>query len=269
MFNDFSINLFNENKVVLNLLLIKNEKENIYSDDKAENIFTDTSYINYKLVSVDKIVSLGTEYLYKVNYSNKIKGYIHTNDCLVFIPKESEQIRFKDNVQFHNDLNDYFELKTDIFDEAKYKICYSKNRIVYNNRIYEGIYLADKFLGFFKSTDLYKLIKIARDFNIIEECTLFKDSFLSREVLITKPSKTILRSSMIIKELGIVRFKLNGKNLWMDIKNTDLILDDGYSQPLSISDALITSIIYQYHEKLEKSHRYYHKFLTQELQKKG
>lgn len=269
MFNDFSIKLFNENNTILNILILKKIKENIYSDNKADNVYSDTSYINYKLAAVEEIVNLGTDFLYKVNYSNKIKGYIHTNDCLLFLPKEREQIRFKDDVQYLNNLNRNFDLKSDKFGEAKYKICYSKSRVLYENEIFESIYFGDIFIGFFKTADLYKLTKLARNFKIVEESTLYKDSFLSREALITKPTKTTFKSTMVIKELDLVRFKLNGKNLWMDLKHTDLIQDGTYPHILTPSDTLIQSIVFQYKDKLEKSHEYYYKLLTQELRKKG
>src|SRR5699024_594489 len=107
----------------------------------------------------------------------------YNNDCLVFLPKESEQIRFKDNVEFLNNLNLKFDLKTETFDEAKYKICYSKESVLYNNEVYESIYYADIFLGFFKTDNYYKLTRIVKDFKVLQECTLFKDSFMTREVL--------------------------------------------------------------------------------------
>lgn len=268
MFNELSMHLFNESNAIFNVIVTKPEFESIYSDDLGENKLTGISSINFKLVNVEKVIKQQNTYMYKINYNNKIIGYIHSNDCLLFLPKENEQVRFKQKVNVENIINSQLNLNGEVFEEAKYKICYSRNSIIYNDEIYESVYFADRLVGFFTTSDLYKLKKVEEKFEITEETNLYKDSFMLKEVINKKPSKTIYNSSMVIYELNIVRFKINGKNLWMSMECTDLVLKNTNFNLSTPSELLIKSIIFQYEDKLDKSHMYYVKILNQELSRK-
>lgn len=262
-FNDISRNLFNESNVYCNLIVIEKEDFNIYGDIRKNIIVGETKDINYKVVTVEKFVLIESEYYCKIIFNN-IEGYFKPVSSVYIIPKKKEQVKLNSTLKFHNELNEYLDLDESLYAEVCTKIAYSTSTVIFNKSLYEMIVYKDEVVGFLLSSDLDYLIKQTTNFRIKKKSMIYKDSSLSKQLSYIEKDSNVFCTDFVIPTKNVVRFKYDNKTGWIDISSTDLQQINSKFKLNNPSDALLQSVIFQYKNKLNKSHQYYLKIINKE-----
>lgn len=262
-FNDISRNLFNESDVYCSLIVIEKEEFNIYGDIRKDLIVGKINDINYKVVTVEKFVLIDSEYYCKINFNN-IEGYFKPLSSVFIIPKKKEQVKLNSTLKFYNELNEYLNLDKSLYDEVRTKIAYSSSTVIFNDSLYEMIVYKDEVVGFFLSSELDHLIKQTTNFRIRKNSIIYKDSSLSKQLSYIEKDSIEFCTDFVIPTKNVVRFKYENKTGWVDISSTDLQQINSKFKLNNPSDALLQSIIFQYKNKLNKSHQYYLKIINKE-----
>lgn len=266
-FHETAISLFNESDSYFQLLVFEKQDRNIYGTSNKNLIVGKLKDINYKIVIVEGITMIDSEYYYKINYINKIKGYFKPEDSIVIIPKNKEQVKLNSEVKFNNEINRHLSLNDKLFEEVINKIAYSSSYAIYNDKVFEVVVYKNEIVGFFPSIQLEHLIRYSTEFSINENTVVYKDSSLQKELLTIEDGKNKYKSDFVIPTSNSVRFKNNGTICWVSLSSTDINYNKPIFKPNNGSETLLKSIIYQYKDKLQKSHSYSLKIMKQEINK--
>lgn len=266
-FNEISINLFNESNSHFNLLVFENNNNNIYDSIEMNYIMGTVKDINYKVVTVENIELINSDYYYKINYRNKIKGYFKSESSIILLPKSKQQVKLTPELNFYNDLNRFLDIDNNLFQKVNKKIAFSSSLAIFENVLYEMVIYKNEVVGFFPSDQLEHLVRKQQVFKIISETTIYKDSSLEKEITSTKGLEKNFKSDFWLPTRNLLRFKYESLTAWVSISSTNIEKSGKNYKPKTVSDALLQSIMYQYEEKLEKSHQYYLKILNKELKK--
>lgn len=266
-FNEISLNLFNESNSYFNLLVFESTNNNIYDSIKMKNIVGTVKDINYNVVTVESIELINSNYYYKINYRNKIKGYFKSESSIILLPKSKQQVKLTPELNFNNELNRFIDLDNSLFQEINKKIAYSSSLVIFKNVLYEMVLYKNEIVGFFQSNQLEHLVRNPQLFKIISETTIYKDSSLEKKITSTEGLATEFKSDFLIPTRNILRFRYDNLIAWVSISSTNLEEVSESYKPITVSDALLKSIMYQYEEKLDKSHQYHLRILNKELRK--
>lgn len=267
-FNETAVSLFNESDSYFNLLVFEKDERNIYRNTSKNLIVGKLKDINYKIVTVEEIALIDSEYYYKINYVNKIKGYFKADDSIIIIPKDKQQVKLSSTVEFNNEINMHLSLNNSLFEEVKNKIAFSTAYAVYQDKVFEMIVYKNEIVGFFYSNQLDHLIRYSVEFNVTSESKTYKDSSMSKQLEVIGNNNTYkFRSDYIIPTKNIIRFKNNDIVNWIPISATNINYVNSNFKPDNASDTLLKSLLYQYKDKLRKSHAYSLKIMNTEIKK--
>lgn len=266
-FNDTAVSLFNESDSYFNLLVFESQDSEIYQNVNKSLISGKLQDINYKVVTVEEIVLIDSDYYYKINYLNKIKGFFKPNESIVIIPKAREQVKLDPSLEFNNKLNNYLSLSNSLFEEAGNKIAFSTSYAIFKGKVFEVVVYKNEIVGVFYSEKLDHLIKYTVDFTIGKNSKIYKDSSLKTQLSILNKTASKFRSEFVIPTKKLVRFRDNGIIKWVPVSSTDINYVKNNFRPTNASDTLIKSLLYQYKDKLRKSHSLSLEIMNKEIKK--
>lgn len=255
-FNELAVGLFNESESYFNILVFEDEECNIYGNTEKKLIVGRLKDINYKVITVEEITLINSEYYYKINYRNKIKGYFKPKDSIVLIPKVKQQVKLSASLDFNNEINTHLSLNENLFEKIKNKIVYSTSFAIYKDKVFELVVYKEEIVGFFNSSLINDLVKHSIEFRIAIGSAIYKDSFLTKLSSQISDDSNIYISDVVIPAENIVRFNNNGVLNWIPLSSTDIDYSNEKYKPVNASEALLNSIVYQYKDKLKKSHVY-------------
>src|SRR5699024_1435137 len=219
--NDLSISLFNESDTNFNLLVFENENIDLYKDKSRKILAGNVQDINFRIVTIEYINN-EEEMDFYVNYKNRLRAYFKPHNSIPIFPKEKQQVKFKENCNFHNQLNTKLKLDPKLFDSIHNKICYSISYLMQDNILYEAITYKNEVVGFFPVTELEHLIRYRAHFKIINEAIIYKDSFLTKRNKLIKEIEAEFISDFVIPSSNVVRFKYQNELNWIPIEDTNI-----------------------------------------------
>src|SRR5699024_4959654 len=260
--NEFVKDCFNKYLPHIYFLIIEDRKINIYENQDKSLIISTVKDLKYQLIKVLEIIKIENEMSFKVQLPNNKKGYFVPEKSILIIPKESKQVKISEDATLDNDLNKYINIDQAYLQENKNKIMYSKQYAIFDNKIYETLLLVDEIVGFIEQKEVNKLHRYTQEFKVVENTKTYSNNAMTKPVSIIKDYDEIFKTQYVMHKESKIRMKYNGKNLWINSKNTDLefeIMDKDYSD---LNELLIESILTQYEEKINNYHKYYNKLVS-------
>ncbi len=265
--NDFTIQLFNEHKAIINILIVEPHNQNIYSDKEKSYIAARTSDYNFKILTVREIIKIDDELYFHVEYKGKQIGFFKPVKSITLVPKYKRQININPEANFNNNLNTFLEIDQNQFEENRSRIAFSKYYAIFENQLFETIILSDELIGFLKSEEINNLFKKAKKFKVREDAMTYNDNTFTKKWKKIDASETTYTSKYIVPNEKKVKFKYSGKDVWIDENLIDIDYDILDMKLKDVNEILVESMLKQYADKMDEYHIYYNRMLAKEMKK--
>lgn len=271
--NDFTIQMFNNHKAVINILITEPLNQNIYADKEKKYISARTNDYNFKILTVREMIKVENELYFKIEYKGKKVGLFKPDNSVILIPKYKSQIKITKSAEFNNNLNKYLEVSEKHFEENRARIAFSKYYAIFQGEIFETVVLAGELLVFLKSVEINNLFKVEKNFSIKNDVMTYKNNELTKKWKPIKATSKIYTSRYVLPQEKKIKFKYGGRDAWIDENFIDIDIDIDYDiKDIEISDVnylLFETMLKNYSEKIEDYHIYYSKILKNEMKKQG
>ena len=239
-------------------LHIKEEDSNIYDQLNSDKVIGDMSTHNGTIVDVVSVSKINGSFYYKIKYKNQLIGWFNPKaDSIKYFKTKKQEIKLLEKSKIDNELNNSLEIDTIELKENWMKIFTSDFCAIFNEKIYCGVLLKDKLLGFIEINDISHFINYRNDFNFINDnINLYKDSKLEKSSI-----ENFSHSEKKYTALGGfegfdgIRVIINGKRYWIDQRNTNINVN--YPRITNIDDIIIDTLLYQLNDKVEKQNEFY------------
>lgn len=258
---------FNEHMPQANILILERNSIDIYDSKDSEIIIERSSNIQFQLLEILEIVEIEPSTHLKVKLPNGKKGYLKPIDSFIILPKKIKQVRISKDVIFNNPLNEFIGMDKTNFENNKHRVMFSSQYAIFNNEIFECLTYVDEIIAFVRPSEVNIMQRYERPFTILENTTIYRDSIMTKPVKTLQKGNKSFNSQYVILEEEKLRFKDNGKSYWLNLSDTNLIVEKEHHIYDSLDELILDSILYQYSLKLENYHKYYQKILTKEIKK--
>ncbi|WP_020006186.1 hypothetical protein [Salinicoccus albus] len=265
--NEFTMQMFNDHKTFINILIVEPHNQNIYADKEKNLISARSSDYNFKIVIAREIIEIDDELFFKIEFEGRDIGLFKPQKSILLIPKTNRQIKLNEHATFDNELNQYLELNVENYKEKNKNIMFSRYYAVYDSNIYECLTLVDEIICFMKPAEISELYRVTTEFTINKDTITYYDSRLHRKGKKVKASNKVYTTKHILPDENKVKFRYKGKDVWIKQEFLNINYNINRYRPDEINEVILSSIINQSEEKLENYHLYYDRILKKELNK--
>jgi len=239
-------------------LHIKEEDGEIFDQLNSDEVIDNILDYNDTIVDVASVSKVNDEYYYKIKYKSKLIGWFKPGPMSIkYLRTKKQEVKLLNEHAVDNELNRALQIDTEELTENWVKIFTSDFYAVFNEKLYCGILLKSKLLGFVQITDASFFVNFRKELSFTDgNVNLYKDSKLEKVIIenFDHGNKTF-RSLGGFEGFDGVRVIVDGKRYWTSQKNTDLSIDPPRIE--NLNDLVIDVILYQMKDKLEKQHEFY------------
>lgn len=234
------------------------EDSDIFDQLNSDNVTGNISKYNDTIVDVLSVSKVNEKYYYKVSYKNKLIGWFSPNSHSVeYFRTKKQEVKLLQDEAINNELNEVLKIDTDELRENWIKIFISDFYAVFNEKIYCGILLKDKLLGFVELSKVSFFVSYRNEFNFTgKSVNLYKDSKLEKITV-----ESFNHNDKLYKSLGGfesfdgIRVMIDGQRYWVDQKGTNINID--YTRIENLNDIVIDTLMHQLNDKIEKQNEFY------------